>query len=189
MVRDAVQHSRAPERMALADAFDAATRGAHWAAFADRAGLIAAGWQADLAIWDVDPEQLDAASGLPRAGHRCAAARMRGHGRGWTDHSSIRAIRRLRVGRLGPCLSDCRPGRGLLVQVLVVLAAGVALGLSWQPYGFWPLLLVGIPALTLTVRGLAAAAVLRARATCSDWPCSRSASAGCTSSGSGWRPC
>jgi predicted amidohydrolase YtcJ len=65
MVRDAVHHSRAPERMALADAFDAATRGAHWAAFADRAGLIAAGWQADLAIWDVDPEQLDAASGLP----------------------------------------------------------------------------------------------------------------------------
>ena len=41
MVRDAVQHSRAPERMALADAFDAATRGAHWAAFADGAGLIA----------------------------------------------------------------------------------------------------------------------------------------------------
>ncbi len=40
------------------------------------------------------------------------------------------------------------------MQVLVVLAAGVALGLSWQPYGFWPLLLVGIPALTLAVRDL-----------------------------------
>jgi len=40
------------------------------------------------------------------------------------------------------------------VRVLVVLAAGVALGLSWQPYGFWPLLLVGIPALTLSVRQL-----------------------------------
>ena len=66
MVRDAVQHSRAPERMTLADAFDAATRGGHWAAFADRAGLIAAGWQADLAIWDVDPDQLDPASGLPQ---------------------------------------------------------------------------------------------------------------------------
>jgi predicted amidohydrolase YtcJ len=65
MVRDAVQHSRAPERMTLADAFDAATRGAHWAAFADRAGLIAAGWQADLAIWDFDSGQLDPASGLP----------------------------------------------------------------------------------------------------------------------------
>jgi len=65
MVRDAVQHARAPERMALADAFDAATRGAHWAALADRTGLIAESWKADLAIWDVDPDLLDPASGLP----------------------------------------------------------------------------------------------------------------------------
>ena len=43
---------------------------------------------------------------------------------------------------------------GRLVQPLIVVAAGVALGLSWEPYGFWPLLLVGIPALTLSVRGL-----------------------------------
>jgi apolipoprotein N-acyltransferase len=33
-----------------------------------------------------------------------------------------------------------------------VVAAGVALGLSWQPYGWWPLLLFGIPALTLATR-------------------------------------
>jgi apolipoprotein N-acyltransferase len=33
------------------------------------------------------------------------------------------------------------------------LAAGVLLGLAWQPYGLWPLLLVGVPALTLLVRG------------------------------------
>jgi apolipoprotein N-acyltransferase len=39
-----------------------------------------------------------------------------------------------------------------LVPGLVVVAAGAALGLSWQPYGLWPLLLVGIPALTLAVR-------------------------------------
>lgn len=65
MVRDAVSHSREPERMTLADAFDAATRGAHWAAFADRVGLIAPGWQADLAIWDVEADLLDPASGLP----------------------------------------------------------------------------------------------------------------------------
>ncbi len=65
MVRDAVQHSRVPERMALADAFDAATRGAHWAALADRTGLIAESWKADLAIWDVDADLLDPASGLP----------------------------------------------------------------------------------------------------------------------------
>ena len=42
----------------------------------------------------------------------------------------------------------------LLLRVVVVLLAGVALGLSWQPYGLWPLLLVGIPAFTLAVRGL-----------------------------------
>ena len=42
-----------------------------------------------------------------------------------------------------------------LVPGLVVVAAGVALGLSWQPYGLWPLLFVGVPALTLAVRGRA----------------------------------
>jgi apolipoprotein N-acyltransferase len=30
--------------------------------------------------------------------------------------------------------------------------AGVALGLTWQPFGWWPLLAVSIPAFTLTVR-------------------------------------
>ena len=42
----------------------------------------------------------------------------------------------------------------LRVRVVVVLLAGVALGLSWQPYGLWPLLGVGIPAFTLAVRGM-----------------------------------
>ena len=42
----------------------------------------------------------------------------------------------------------------LLLRVLVVMLAGAALGLSWQPYGLWPLLLVGIPAFTLAVRGV-----------------------------------
>jgi apolipoprotein N-acyltransferase len=42
----------------------------------------------------------------------------------------------------------------VLLRVVVVLLAGVALGLSWQPYGLWPLLLVGIPAFTLAVRGV-----------------------------------
>ena len=31
--------------------------------------------------------------------------------------------------------------------------AGLLLALAWQPYGVWPLLLVGVPALTLLVRG------------------------------------
>jgi apolipoprotein N-acyltransferase len=45
-----------------------------------------------------------------------------------------------------------------LLRAAVVLVAGVALGLSWQPYGLWPLLLVGIPAFTLAVRGARPAA-------------------------------
>ena len=46
----------------------------------------------------------------------------------------------------------------VLLRVVVVLLAGVALGLSWQPYGLWPLLIVGIPAFTLAVRGVRPAA-------------------------------
>ena len=38
-------------------------------------------------------------------------------------------------------------------RALGALAAGAVLGLAWQPYGAWPLLLVGVPALTLLVRG------------------------------------
>ena len=48
----------------------------------------------------------------------------------------------------------------MLLRVAVVLLAGAALGLSWQPYGFWPLLLVAIPAFTLGVRGVRPAAAL-----------------------------
>lgn len=32
------------------------------------------------------------------------------------------------------------------------IVAGVLSGLAWQPYAFWPLMLIGIPALTLLVR-------------------------------------
>lgn len=39
------------------------------------------------------------------------------------------------------------------IRVAVVLLAGICLGLSWQPYGLWPLLLLGIPAFTLAVQG------------------------------------
>jgi apolipoprotein N-acyltransferase len=46
----------------------------------------------------------------------------------------------------------------MLVRVIVVLLAGVSLGLSWQPYGLWPLVLIGIPAFTLAVRGVRPAA-------------------------------
>jgi apolipoprotein N-acyltransferase len=41
-----------------------------------------------------------------------------------------------------------------LVRLLVCIAAGAAVGLSFQPYGLWPLLLVGIPAFSLAVRGV-----------------------------------
>ena len=41
----------------------------------------------------------------------------------------------------------------LPLRIGVVLLAGACIGLSWQPHGLWPLMLVGIPAFTLTVRG------------------------------------
>jgi len=42
---------------------------------------------------------------------------------------------------------------GLKGRIGVVALAGAGLGLSWQPWGWWPLLLVSVPALTLAVRG------------------------------------
>jgi apolipoprotein N-acyltransferase len=39
------------------------------------------------------------------------------------------------------------------LRVGLVLLAGMAVGLSWQPYGLWPLMLIGIPTFTLAVRG------------------------------------
>ena len=42
--------------------------------------------------------------------------------------------------------------RASLLGFLIVAAAGIAVGLSWQPFGLWPLLLVGLPAFTLAVR-------------------------------------
>lgn len=40
----------------------------------------------------------------------------------------------------------------LPVLALVVLAAGVLTGLAWEPYGLWPLLLIGLPIFTVAVR-------------------------------------
>ena len=39
-------------------------------------------------------------------------------------------------------------------RTLVATLAGVGLGFAWQPYGWWPLLAVALPAFTLAVRGL-----------------------------------
>jgi apolipoprotein N-acyltransferase len=40
-----------------------------------------------------------------------------------------------------------------VLRVVAVLLAAAAVGLSWQPYDLWPLMLVGIPAFTLAIRG------------------------------------
>jgi predicted amidohydrolase YtcJ len=64
-VRAAVQHWQPNERLSVLSAFDAATRSAHWAAFADNAGTIAVGAAANLAVWDVAGGQLDRSTGLP----------------------------------------------------------------------------------------------------------------------------
>jgi predicted amidohydrolase YtcJ len=65
-VRAAVQHCQPPERLSVASAFDAATQGAHWAAFADNAGTIRVGALASLAVWDIDNTELDGPAPLPR---------------------------------------------------------------------------------------------------------------------------
>jgi predicted amidohydrolase YtcJ len=65
-VRAAVQHCQPSERLSVAAAFDAATRGAHWAAFADNAGTMRVGAAAHLAVWDVADADLEGPFGLPR---------------------------------------------------------------------------------------------------------------------------
>jgi len=65
-VQAAVQHGRADQRLDVAVALDAATRGAHWAARDDGVGLVAPGQRADLAVWEVDHHLQDQTSGLPR---------------------------------------------------------------------------------------------------------------------------
>jgi apolipoprotein N-acyltransferase len=42
--------------------------------------------------------------------------------------------------------------RNRWVRGSAAVVAGVLTGLAWQPYGLWPLLFVGVPALTLLVR-------------------------------------
>jgi predicted amidohydrolase YtcJ len=65
-VRSAVRHWQPGERLSITSAVEAATRGAHWAAFTDNAGTIRAGALASLAIWDIDNTELDGPAPLPR---------------------------------------------------------------------------------------------------------------------------
>jgi hypothetical protein len=65
-VRSAVRHWQPGERLSIASAFEAATRGAQWAAFTDNAGTIRAGALASLAIWDIGDTELDGPAPLPR---------------------------------------------------------------------------------------------------------------------------
>jgi predicted amidohydrolase YtcJ len=65
-VRAAVRHWQPPERLTVASAFDAATRGGHWAAFTDDAGEIRPGALANLAVWDVEDGVLAGPAPLPR---------------------------------------------------------------------------------------------------------------------------
>ncbi len=118
-VRAAVQHCEPGERMSLAAAFDAATRGGHRAARSDAAGVIRPGQRADLAIWERGSAVLGA-SGLPEVAEgplpECAATLNAGR----TVFSSADlavGLRRLfdprfsppialwEVGRLGACPS------------------------------------------------------------------------------------
>jgi predicted amidohydrolase YtcJ len=65
-VRAAVHHWQPRERLSVFAAFDAGSRGAHWAALADNAGTIQPGALASLAIWDVGSGELEGPAPLPR---------------------------------------------------------------------------------------------------------------------------
>ena len=65
-VRAAVRHWQPAERLSVTAAFDAATRGAHWAAFGDNAGVIRAGALASLAVWDIADAELEGPGALPQ---------------------------------------------------------------------------------------------------------------------------
>jgi predicted amidohydrolase YtcJ len=83
-VRAAVQHWRPDERLTVPVAFDAASRGAHWAGLVDDAGTITVGRRADLAVWDVgraDPlgaglPELAADAPLPECAATLAGGRI-----------------------------------------------------------------------------------------------------------------
>lgn len=64
-VRAAAWHHNAAERLSVAVAFAAHTRGGWYAARRDDAGILAPGAPASYAIWDVDPEAADPATSLP----------------------------------------------------------------------------------------------------------------------------
>lgn len=65
-VQAAAQHWQPAERLSVASALDAATRGGHWAALADNAGTIRVGAVANLAVWDVGDAALEGPAPLPR---------------------------------------------------------------------------------------------------------------------------
>jgi predicted amidohydrolase YtcJ len=64
-VQAAVQHWQQRERLSVPSAFDAATRGGHWAAFADNAGTVEVGAVANLAVWEVEAGELVGEAPLP----------------------------------------------------------------------------------------------------------------------------
>ncbi len=173
MVDAAVRHSRVEEQMSPADAFAAATRGGHVAAGNRRAGVLAVGRPAALAVWDCSGFEFDD-DGLPRLepGHepRCLALARRHAAHRRRRGAPGRVARPLawaQPSKLGGCPqpSPCRrppapvspaddSSRAAWFRYAVALLAGVLTGLSWQPYGLWPLLLIGLPAFTLVVRGV-----------------------------------
>ena len=103
----AVQHWQPGERLSVASAFDAATRGAHWAGFADNAGTIRAGAAASLAIWDIEDTELDGPAPLPRLDGdelpTCVATISAGQTH-LPDQSRFGWVGSVRVS--APCVSD-----------------------------------------------------------------------------------
>jgi predicted amidohydrolase YtcJ len=65
-VRAAACHWQPTERLSVADAFAAATIGGQRAGRVEQAGLLRAGWRADLAVWECEGGSASATVELPR---------------------------------------------------------------------------------------------------------------------------
>src|SRR5215211_524477 len=65
-VRAAARHWQQTERLSVAEAFAAATMGGRRAGRVDQAGLLRAGWRADLAVWESEGGSASATVELPR---------------------------------------------------------------------------------------------------------------------------
>ena len=162
MVRDAVRHSRPDERLERGRRLRLRDGRRPPGRRATRRGTLRPGVRPRFAVWDVERDLLDPASGLPRLQPGRPAADLRRDGRRRRGRVTGRGLLGPLNGAVGPpsTLTVCGGGGPGLWRRC---SPGWPPGLAWQPYALWPLLLVGVPALTLLARGQPSAPRVRPR--------------------------